>query len=230
MKTNQFNQPIGQPVDGWEGCAPPDKVVLTGLFCRVESLDFSVHTDDLFDAYHAIPDMGDWTYLARDFFESKKEFKAYIQEILTRSDAKFYAIIDLKTNKAVGLFALMRIDTKNGVVEVGNIIFSSLLKRTTASTEAQYLLMHYVFETLKYRRYEWKCDSLNKASKQAALRLGFSFEGVFRQAIVYKGRNRDTAWFSIIDSEWAQLKQSFINWLSPNNFDAEGHQIKSLKH
>lgn len=137
-------------------------------------------------------------------------------------------MIDRATNRAVGTLALMRIDPANGVIEVGSVTFSPLLKRTPASTEAQYLLMKYAFDTLGYRRYEWKCDDLNAPSRKAAVRLGFRYEGTFRQAIVYKGRNRDTAWYSIVDGEWPAVAAAFEAWLSPDNFDTQGSQRQSL--
>jgi len=143
-------------------------------------------------------------------------------------DPLFHTIVDLATGKAVGVATFMRIDRASGVIEVGNINYSPLLQRTPAATEAMFLMMRRVFEELGYRRYEWKCDSLNAPSRAAALRLGFQFEGIFRQAVVYKGRNRDTAWFSIIDSEWPSLKRAYEQWLGPENFDAEGRQKRKL--
>ena len=129
----------------------------------------------------------------------------------------------------MGSFALMRIDPANRVIEVGSITYSDRLKRTRMATEAQLLLAQYVFETLKYRRYEWKCDSLNQPSRNAALRLGFAYEGMFRQAIVYKGRNRDTCWYSMLDSEWPRVKRRLEKWLSDENFDAQGRQRVALR-
>ncbi len=143
-------------------------------------------------------------------------------------DPLFHTIVDLATGKAVGVATFMRIDRAHGVIEVGNINYSPLLQRTPAATEAMFLMMRRVFDELGYRRYEWKCDSLNAPSRAAALRLGFQFEGIFRQAVVYKGRNRDTAWFSMIDSEWPALKRAYEQWLAPENFDAEGRQPRKL--
>jgi RimJ/RimL family protein N-acetyltransferase len=137
-------------------------------------------------------------------------------------------VIDSASGKAVGTFALMRIDPVNGVIEVGHVVYSPRLKRTRIATEAMFLLMQYVFDELGYRRFEWKCDSLNGPSRAAALRYGFTFEGIFRQAIVYRQRNRDTAWFSVIDSEWPVLRPSYTRWLSDANFDAEGGQVERL--
>jgi RimJ/RimL family protein N-acetyltransferase len=137
-------------------------------------------------------------------------------------------VVDQATGNAVGTLSLMRIDPAHGAIEVGNVTFSPLMKRTPVSTEAQYLLMKFVFDALGYRRYEWKCDALNAPSRQAALRLGFSFEGIFRQAVIYKGRSRDTAWFSIIDSEWPARRAAFERWLAADNFDASGQQRSKL--
>jgi RimJ/RimL family protein N-acetyltransferase len=143
-------------------------------------------------------------------------------------DPLHFAVVDLASGRAVGTLALMRIDAANGVVEVGHVMFSPHLQRTPLSTEAQYLLMRHVFDELGYRRYEWKCDSLNAPSRRTAQRLGFTFEGVFRQAIVTKGRNRDTAWFAVIDGDWPALRAAFEAWLAPDNFDADGHQRQGL--
>jgi RimJ/RimL family protein N-acetyltransferase len=143
-------------------------------------------------------------------------------------DPMHFAVVDLNTGKAVGTLALMRQDPTNGVVEVGYVAFSPRLKQTPLASEAQFLLLSYVFEGLRYRRYEWKCDSLNAPSRKAARRLGFTFEGIFRQAVVYKGRSRDTAWYSIIDSERPEIGKALRAWLHPGNFDADGWQRRPL--
>ena len=149
---------------------------------------------------------------------------------MTRTDDPLhYAVIDLSSGQAVGTLSLMRQDPTNGVVEVGNVTLSVLAKQTSLSTEAHFLLMSYVFERLGYRRYEWKCDSLNRPSRSAAQRLGFTFEGIFRQAVIYKGRSRDTAWYSIIDSEWPEVGAALEAWLGPENFHADGRQRQSLR-
>ena len=155
-------------------------------------------------------------------------FREYLAKAAASSDPFHYAVIDRASGKAVGTFALMRIEPAHGVIEVGSVTFSPRLKQTPLSTEAQYLLMRYVFDDLGYRRYEWKCDSLNAASRAAALRYGFQFEGIFRQAVVYKGRSRDTAWFSMLDGEWPAIKRGFEQWLDPRNFDAAGAQRRKL--
>lgn len=161
-------------------------------------------------------------------FHTIEELTEHLQQVESCLDPKRYVVIDSQSNKAVGSVALMRIDSANGVVEVGNVAFSPALQKTIAATEAQFLLMRYVFEQLHYRRYEWKCDSLNEPSKAAALRLGFSFEGIFRQAVVYNGRSRDTSWYAMIDKDWPMIRDALINWLAPNNFNHQGQQQQSL--
>jgi len=159
---------------------------------------------------------------------SKDEMLAWMRSTCMGDDPLFYTVIDAETNKVVGIAAFLRIDPKNGVIEVGHIHFSPLLQKRRAATEAIFLLMQRVFDELGYRRFEWKCDALNAPSRAAALRFGFQFEGIFRQAIVYKGRNRDTAWFAIIDADWPRLKQAYTHWLNPANFDERGQQLRSL--
>lgn len=225
---NQYGQPVGESLVNWSACRFPGDITLTGRFCRVEPLSALLHADDLYAAYSSASDERDWTYMFVGPFQNSDEYRNYLNETEQRKDVKCYAIIDALNDKAVGTFSLMRIDIGSGVIEVGSVAFSPLLKRTPLATEAHFLLMGYVFEQLRYRRYEWKCDSLNVPSRHAALRLGFTFEGIFRQAVVYKGRTRDTAWFSLLDWEWPQLKHSFIAWLAKENFDAEGKQIQTL--
>jgi len=206
----------------------PAGVTLAGMYCELEPLNAEVHAGDLYAAYRLAPDHRHWTYMPVGPFDNVEDYRRYAEEAARSTDPRHYTVIDRKTGKAVGTLALMRIDPKQGVIEVGTVMFSPLLQQTPISTEAQFLLMTYVFEELRYRRYEWKCDSLNAPSRKAAERLGFKFEGIFRQAIVYKGRNRDTAWYSIIDKEWPPLKRAFQTWLSAQNFDNQGRQRKSL--
>ena len=156
-----------------------------------------------------------------------RDFIAWMQADCLGNDPLFFAIVDHTTQKATGLLSYLRIVPVSGSIEVGHVNFSPLLSRTAAATEAQYLMMKRAFE-LGYRRYEWKCDSLNEPSRVAAQRLGFSFEGVFRQATVYKGRNRDTAWYAAIDEEWPTLEHAFLTWLNPENFDSKGRQLQRL--
>lgn len=226
-RTNEFGQSIGPAMPEWTPRAQPTGITLKGRFCRLEPIDAAQHAADLFAAYRIAPQ--GWTYMVAGPFEREEDYCAYAETIAKSSDPRHFAVIDLKTGKAVGTLSLMRIDPNNGVIEVGNVMFSPLLQQTPISTEAQFLLMAYAFDELGYRRYEWKCDALNAPSRTTADRLGFTFEGIFRQALVYKGRGRDTAWFSIIDSEWPKVKSAFQAWLAPQNFDADGRQKQSLK-
>ena len=227
-RTNEYAQPIGELISGWASRAMPGGVTLEGVYCQLVPLDAEVHAGDLYAAYRLAPDHRHWTYMPVGPFDNAEDYRRYAEGAASGTDPRHYAVIDRKTSKAVGTLALMRIDPKQGVVEVGHVMFSPLLQQTPMSTEAQFLLMTYVFDELGYRRYEWKCDSLNAPSRKTAERLGFKFEGIFRQAIIYKGRNRDTAWYSIIDNEWPQLKRAFQMWLSAQNFDERGRQRKSL--
>ncbi len=227
-RRNAFDQPIGAPVPGWNGAEAPGREPLAGRYCRIEPVNVERHAADLFDAYSSATDSRDWTYLAVGPFESLTAYREHLTRMAASPDPLHYAVIDLATGKAIGALALMRIDRANGVIEVGHVTYSPRLKRTRIATEAMFLLMTQWFEKLGNRRFEWKCDSLNEPSRAAALRYGFTFEGIFRQAIVYRERNRDTAWFSIIDSEWPALRSSYTRWLEDGNFDAQGQQVERL--
>jgi RimJ/RimL family protein N-acetyltransferase len=200
---------------------------MVGRYCRLEPVSVTRHEADLFAAYMEAPDDRDWTYLFWERPERREEFHSYLTKLETSDDPLHFAILETRTGKAVGTAALMRIEPAHGVIEVGSITFSPRLKQTPAATESMYLLMRRAFDELGYRRYEWKCDSLNAPSRAAAERYGFTFEGIFRKAIVYKGRNRDTAWYSITDAEWPRLRAAFEAWLDPTNFD-EGLQRRRL--
>ncbi|WP_374626074.1 GNAT family N-acetyltransferase [Pandoraea sp.] len=225
---NEYDQPIGRPLPDWVPRAQPPRASIGGRYCRVEPIDVERHVKDLYEAYASAADGRDWTYMSVGPFLDFDSYYAHATKMAASADPLHHAIIDLATGKAVGTLALMRIDAANGVVEVGHVAYSPLLKRTRAGTEAQYLLMRRVFDEMGYRRYEWKCDSLNAPSRRAAARYGFTFEGIFRQAIVYRGRSRDTAWFSITDGEWPAISRGFEQWLSPENFDAQGRQRAGL--
>jgi RimJ/RimL family protein N-acetyltransferase len=217
-------QPIGAPVND-EPAPRPGPVMLEGHYGRVEKLD-PRHTADLWTAFAGHDDI--WTYISTDGpFANMQEFVAFIAKRATAADPYAYAIID-NSGQAVGYFTLMEIRPAMRVIEVGHVLYSPALQRRPLGTEAQYLLARYAFETLGYRRYEWKCNALNAASRRAALRYGFTYEGTFRQHLIAKGRNRDNAWFSMLDSEWPARKASFERWLAPGNFSVDGKQKLSL--
>lgn len=196
---------------------------MEGRFCRVVQLDLLLHTDLLYAANSLDQEERMWTYLPYGPFETLASYREWVQEMSCSRDPLFYAIVDRAADRPVGVASYLRIDPPKGAVEVGHLGYSPLLQRTPAATEAMYLMMERVF-SLGYRRYEWKCDVLNAPSRAAAERLGFTFEGVFRQAAVVKGRNRDTAWYSVLDSEWPWLNNAFKRWLEPTNFDKRGKQ------
>jgi RimJ/RimL family protein N-acetyltransferase len=227
MRTNSLGQSIGRPVPDWRAPIAPPREPMRGRYCIVEPLDPVRHTSDLHAANLIDREGRNWTYLPYEPFETEAAYRVWVEKAAAGSDPLTQAIIDAATGKAVGVASFMRIDVPHGVIEVGGINYSPLLQRKPAATEAMYLMMKRVFD-LGYRRYEWKCDSLNAPSRAAAARLGFSYEGLFRQAWVYKGRNRDTTWFSILDSEWPALREAFERWLAPANFDADGRQRVSL--
>lgn len=225
---NQFGQPIGVPVPGWQPRSAPPRTPMQGRFCRLEPADPARHAAGLYDAYAADREGRMWTYMAYGPFASAAEFKTWMEATCTGADPLFHAIIDQASGKPQGLASYLRIEPKVGVIEVGHISYAPALQRSALATEAMALMMRRAFDELGYRRYEWKCDSLNAGSRRAAERLGFTYEGIFRQATLYKGRNRDTAWFSILDSEWPARRAAFDAWLAPGNFDASGRQRRSL--
>lgn len=227
IEKNQFGQNLGTSIIDWASRAYPSASVKSGLFCSVEPLDVEIHGAVLFEAL-CVNNDASWTYLPLNNFNSYSAFKAWLIFETAKRDQRFYAIVDKTSGSAVGMCALLRINPEHGVAEIGCINYAPSLKKTPAATEAMYLMMKEVFDELGYRRYEWKCNNLNQASKNAALRLGFVFEGIFRQHNVFKHRNRDTAWFSIIDSEWPAIKQRLQRWLSSENFDVNGQQLKKL--
>jgi RimJ/RimL family protein N-acetyltransferase len=220
--------PVGKSLPEWSTRPAPPRTAMEGRFCRLEPLDPGRHAQDLFAANGLDKDGRNWTYLFQEPFADFESYRAWLEQVAKSDDPLFHTIVDTKTGKAVGVATFMRIDRTHGVIEVGNINYSPLLQRTPAATEAMFLMMRRAFDELGYRRYEWKCDSLNAPSRAAALRLGFQYEGLFRQAVVYKKRNRDTAWFSMIDSEWPTLKRAYEQWLAPANFDAGGRQRQNL--
>lgn len=228
QRLNEFGQPIGAALAGWTPRALPGDAPMIGTYCRLERIDPARHAEDLFAAFDEAGDWRDWTYLPLEPFSNLADFSRHFEREAASRDPLHFAIIDRESEKPVGSAAYLRIDAASGVMEVGAVRYTRRLMRTRAGTEAMYLMMTRAFDELGYRRYEWKCDALNFASYRAAERYGFQFEGIFRQAVVVKGRNRDTAWFSILDREWPKVRAGFETWLSPDNFDADGHQRKSL--
>jgi RimJ/RimL family protein N-acetyltransferase len=224
---NDLGQPIGLPLPGWAPPPHPSREPLEGRFCRLEPLDPDRHAAALFAANAADEAGRNWTYLPYRPFPTLASYRDWMSSFCLSEDPLFFAIVDRADGQPVGVASYLRIAPASGSIEVGGILYSPRLQRTPAATEAMYLLMKRAFE-LGYRRYEWKCDALNAASRAAAQRLGFSFEGIFRQATVYKGRSRDTAWYAAIDAEWPALRAAFLAWLDPGNFDGTGRQRAHL--
>jgi RimJ/RimL family protein N-acetyltransferase len=224
---NHLGQCVGFPVPEWAPPPLPPREPMTGRFCRLEPLDLARHTAALFEADAADTDGRSWTYLAYGPFDSLPNYRAWLSANCLGSDPLFFVILDTGDGRPAGVASYLRIAPAAGSIEVGHLHYAPRLQRRPAATEAMYLMMRWAFES-GYRRYEWKCDALNAASRAAAQRLGLSFEGVFRQATVYKGRNRDTAWYAAIDAEWPDLRQAFQAWLDPGNFDADGEQRTRL--
>ncbi|HEX4502842.1 MAG TPA: GNAT family protein [Scandinavium sp.] len=227
-QNNQFGQPVGDALPDWQPRPHPRRETLEGRLCRLEPLN-EKHAGALFAAYQLAEDTRAWTWLLREPDNDVESYTAWVKSIVALQDPIHFTVIDKQSGQPVGTLALMRIDSKNGVIEVGHVHFSPLLSRTAMATEAQWLLMRYAFDTLGYRRYEWKCNSHNEPSRRAALRMGFQYEGCFRQALVIKGHNRDTHWFSIIDQEWPEVDKAMQKWLAADNFDTDGKQRTSLE-
>lgn len=225
-EANANGQMVGMPA-AWQGASHPPRSLLTGQYCRVEPLSQERHGAQLFDELHKMPGGANWTYLSHGPFSHLEDWQQWMAANAALDDPQFYAIVDGHDGEAIGLCSYLRIAPADGSIEVGFLNFSPRLQRSRLATEAMYLMMRNAFE-LGYRRYEWKCDAQNAPSVQAALRLGFTFEGLFRQARVNKGRNRDTAWFSILDHEWPVRRAALEAWLDEGNFDADGRQRASL--
>ncbi|MEN2427681.1 GNAT family N-acetyltransferase [Chromobacterium vaccinii] len=225
-EANANGQMVGMRVE-WEGAQHPPRSLLAGRYCRVEPLSLERHGAQLFDELHRMPGGANWAYLSHGPFSRLEDWRQWVAANAALDDPQFYAIVDARDGAAIGLCSYLRIAPADGSIEVGFLNFSPRLQRSRLATEAMYLMMRNAFE-LGYRRYEWKCDAQNAPSVKAALRLGFTFEGLFRQARVNKGRNRDTAWFSILDHEWPARRAALEAWLDEGNFDAEGRQRASL--
>ncbi len=218
------DRPLGPLLPNWTPPPRPARADLPGRYARLEPLTPD-HAPDFFAAAEGHDWI--WDYMPDGPFAKEADYLAWSERAQRSPDPHFFAIRDLETGKATGVASYLRITPEAGSIEVGNICLTPALQRTRAATEAMALMMGWAFDA-GYRRYEWKCNALNLPSRAAAQRLGFSFEGVFRQAIVVKNRNRDTSWFSVIDSEWPALKQAFDTWLAPENFDEAGQQRVSL--
>lgn len=219
-------QPIGFALPEWAVRIAPDRSPMTGRLCRLEPLS-ALHAAELHAANELDREGRNWTYLAYGPFSTIGEYSAWIERVSVLDDPLYFAVGDAR-GRPVGVASFMRIDCANGVIEIGNLNFSPAMQRTPVATEAIFLMLHRAFDELGYRRVEWKCDSLNAPSRAAALRFGFAYEGLFRQAVVYKGRNRDTAWYSIVDGEWPARRAGFERWLAQANFDSEGRQRAKL--
>jgi RimJ/RimL family protein N-acetyltransferase len=226
MKSNTLGQPIGADVPGWTPRAAPARTPMAGRFCRLEPLAVA-HAAALHEANALDGEARNWTYLPYGPFKSVDDYRAWVEKVAREDDPLFFTILDSQ-GRPVGVASLMRIDRANGVIEIGHLNFSPLMQRTPVATEAIFLMLERSFDELGYRRCEWKCDSLNLPSRAAAERFGFTYEGLFRQAVVVKGRNRDTTWYSIIAPEWPAIRKAYESWLAPDNFDAQGRQRRKL--
>jgi RimJ/RimL family protein N-acetyltransferase len=228
MTTSNGAQPIGPRVDP-HPAKRPERVTLKGRWITLAPLDAEKHAATLYEGSNGDAERERvWTYLFDGPYRSLDEFRASIELKASSADPLFFAIVDNASGRAVGYQTFLRIEPQHRVIEVGNIMYTPAMQRTAGATEAQYLFARYVFDELGYRRYEWKCNALNAPSRGAAERFGFTFEGIFRQHMIVKGRNRDTAWFAMLDSEWPERKAAYDRWLAPDNFDDEGRQKTRL--
>lgn len=214
---------------GWQPPPAPRRETLAGRFVRLEPLDPAKHAAELFAASHGQrSDPQLWRYLFQGPFEEETPFRAWLEAIAPGDDPLFFAVVGSESNCAAGMTSFMRITPAHGVIEIGNIWFGAAIQRTPATTEAIHLLAREAFDGLGYRRLEWKCDARNERSRRAALRFGFAFEGIFRQHMVVKRRNRDTAWYAMTDADWPAVRAGFERWLDPSNFDGAGRQRQGL--
>jgi RimJ/RimL family protein N-acetyltransferase len=221
------DRPIGPLVDA-HPAKRPERATMKGRWVTLVPLDAEKHSEALYAGSHGETRTSVWAYLPYGPFANAASFAADIEVKAHSGDPLFFAVVDNDSGRAVGYQSLMRIDPPNRVIEIGHIMYTPAMQRTAGATEAQYLFAQYVFEALGNRRYEWKCDNFNAPSKRAAERFGFSFEGVFRQHMIVKGRNRDTAWFAMLDSEWPARRNAYERWLEPGNFDKDGRQKLKL--
>ena len=227
-RRNHLGQPVGFAVPDWAPRPLPPRTPMIGHFARVEPLEPDRHAAELFEANAEDREGRNWTYYNYGPFATFADYRKWVEDSCADKTRMWHAIIDQATGEAVGVAAYANIQPAHGTIEVGGLNFSARLQRKPAATDAMHLMMRRVFDELGYRRYEWKCDSCNLPSRAAAARLGFTYEGLFRQAMITRGNNRDTAWFSIIDKEWPVLRAAFEAWLDPGNFDSDGRQRRSL--
>jgi RimJ/RimL family protein N-acetyltransferase len=225
--TNECGQRIGLPVADWNPASKPKKEPLEGRFAHLVPLEPKIHADELYESVSIDGDHESWTYMHYGPFRSSTEFRIWMAGFCSGTDPLFYSIIDKADGQAKGFASYQRINPEQGTIEVGHVYFGPRLRRTAAATEAMYLMMHQAFQ-MGYRRCEWKCDAQNVPSHRAARRFGFTYEGTFRQGGVYKGRNRDISWYSIVDSEWEWLRRAFEEWLGRGNMDGTGKQLAAL--
>ncbi len=225
---NKTELSIGVNTSKWMEAKRPLRTTIEGTYCKVEPFSIDQHAGELYQAFSSDKKGDNWTYMRYGPFRNEQEFRKWASDNCLTNDPIFYVVIDKTTGKAVGLISYLNINVKFGTIEIGHLNYSPFLQRTVAATEAMYLMMKNAIKSLGYRRYQWQCDSLNVPSRNAALRLGFSFEGVLRQATIYKNRNRDSAYFSIIDKEWPLLEVAYEAWLNKDNFDANGLQKSKL--
>ncbi len=219
--------PVGDRVNS-RAAQRPGRITIPGRYVTLVPLEAEAHGPALWEATGGVANSGVWQYLFDGPFTNYEDFHSVLQKKAAGEDPLFFAILEHQSGRASGYASLMRVEPVHRSIEVGSILFAPSLQRTRGATEAMYLMARHAFEELGYRRYEWKCDALNEGSRRAALRLGFQFEGIFRQHMIIKGRNRDTAWFSMLDSEWPQRKQALQDWLDPANFDEQGTQLTVL--
>lgn len=220
--------PVGASLPAWTPRPLPGRTNLPGRYCRLEPLRAEPHAAALFEAFGKDASGVGWTYLPYGPFNELSDLRRWVDEMASQDDPLFFAILD-DSGRPVGVASYLRINPDMGSIEVGHIRYSPELQRTRAATEAMYLMARHAFDDLGYRRYEWKCDDLNAASRRAAIRLGFTYEGTFRQDRIYKGRNRNTAWYSITDREWPGVRTTLEAWLEPTNFDEGGRQRTRLR-
>ncbi len=227
VRTNSHGQPIGVDLEGWSPPIKPPMTKLVGRTCVLEPLSLK-HVRQIYEADLLDPSGQHWTYKSVGPFESEQDFAVWVAKVSAWDDYLFYTVIERTSNRAVGIASYLRVVPEHGCAEIGAIYYSPLLQRTTAATEAMFLMLSNLFG-LGYRRCEWKCDRFNEPSRRAALRLGFQFEGTFRDAAIYKGRSRDTDWFAMTTHDWPAVQARLQDWLDPNNFDERGHQLRSLQ-